>query len=262
MSSSVSSSGSSLKSGRAPASAGWRTDRFGRVEGLLRLSGRQVGSGVVSSVEFEASPESESSVASKSGRKDTPEVSLSVAEDGSATSLIVPLGKQRCARSRSRQVDKSTGMTNDREAHAEGGTGKGQVPVERREGLGGRVRNCWQLYGHGPHCPSDQWAWDGVCHFWRPHKTKRHVSARGAGPEVGRSRWKAGAGLGGRERRAMRPGTDMTEQERDGARYQGQARCAWLWGRKCVCGRAVPRRPLSAPFDARNGRLRTNVFCL
>jgi hypothetical protein len=54
----------------------------------------------------------------------------------------------------------------------------------------------------------------------------------------------------------------MTEQERDGARYQGQARSAWLRGQKCVCGRAVPRRPLSAPFDARNGRLRTNVFCL
>jgi hypothetical protein len=39
------------------------------------MSGRQVGSGVVSSVEFEACPESESSVASISGWKDTPEVS-------------------------------------------------------------------------------------------------------------------------------------------------------------------------------------------
>lgn len=84
-----------------------------------------MGSGVVSSVEFEACPESESSVASISGWKDTPEVLLLVAEDRSATSLMLRLGKLRCARSRSRQVDKSTGMTNDCEARAEGRTGKG-----------------------------------------------------------------------------------------------------------------------------------------
>lgn len=47
---------------------------------------------------------------------------------------------------------------------------------------------------------------------------------------------------------ATRPGTAMTEQERDGARYKGQARSAWLWDRKCVCGRTVLRRPLSAPL--------------
>jgi hypothetical protein len=46
----------------------------------------------------------------------------------------MPLGKQRYARSRSRQVDKSTEMKNDREAHAEGGTGKGQILDERRAG--------------------------------------------------------------------------------------------------------------------------------
>lgn len=63
-----------------------------------------MGSGVVSSVEFEASPESESSVASKSGSKDTPDVSLSIAEDGSATSLILPLEKQKCVQRRSGQL--------------------------------------------------------------------------------------------------------------------------------------------------------------
>lgn len=93
-------------------------------------------------------------------------------------------------------------------------------------------------------------------------KRRCHGSAQGAGPEVGRSRWKAGAGLEGRGGGATRPGTAMTEQERDGARYKGQARSAWLWVQKYVCGRTVPRRPLSAPFEARNGRLCTNAFCL
>lgn len=101
----MSSSGSSLKSSKILASARRRIGRFGRVDGPLRSSGRQVGSGVFSPVEFKASPESESSVASKSGRKDTPEVSLSIAEDASATSLMSPLGKQKCAQRRSRQVE-------------------------------------------------------------------------------------------------------------------------------------------------------------
>ena len=125
MSSSVSSLGLSLKLGRVLASAWRRTGRFGWVKGLLRLSGRQVGSGVVSLVEFKASLELDLSVVLKLSRKDTPEVSLSVAEDGSVTSLMLPLGKQRCARSRSRKVDKLTGMTNDCNVYAEGGTGKG-----------------------------------------------------------------------------------------------------------------------------------------
>lgn len=34
---------------------------------------------------------------------------------------------------------------------------------------------------------------------------------------------------GSRAGGATRPGTDMTEQERDGARYKGEARSAWLW---------------------------------
>lgn len=102
----------------------------------------------------------------------------------------------------------------------------------------------------------------GVCHFWRPYKTKGHGRARGAGPEVGRSRWKAGAGWPGGEGVATRPGTDVAEQERDRGRYKGAGESAWLWGRKCVCGRAVPSRPFSAPFDARTGRLSTNAFCL
>lgn len=91
----MSSSGSSLKSGKTSASVGRRKGFSGRFDRPVRSLGRQPGSGVVSPVEFEASPESESSVASKSGSKDTPDVSLSIAEDGSATSLILPLEKQK-----------------------------------------------------------------------------------------------------------------------------------------------------------------------
>ena len=52
---------------------------------------------VAGTVRLEASPKSESSVVSKSGRKDTLEVSLLVAEDRSAPSLMLPPDVHRVA---------------------------------------------------------------------------------------------------------------------------------------------------------------------
>ena len=57
---------------------------------------------------------------------------------------------------------------------------------------------------------------------------------------VGRSRWKAGAGRGGRGRVATRPGTDMAEQGSDGACYKGAG------GKRVALGPRVRAREDSA----------------
>lgn len=44
-------------------------------------------------------------------------------------------------------------------------------------------------------------------------------------------------------------------------RKEGVVRGRVVGVARCVCGRAVPTRPFSASFDARNGSLSTNANC-
>lgn len=70
----------------------------------------------------------------------------------------------------------------------------------------------------------------------------------------------AGEGRGRELTRASGP--DLAERGRDSARYGSAVRRRVALGKECVRGKMVPRRPLSAPLDARTGQLSTNTFCL